>query len=74
MVVRRQGRSERRARLSDAWEFSGLTSYSDFTGDVSRCWLLNDKGQILSGQATTYGSRVILYSCNGGSNEVWNRR
>jgi hypothetical protein len=45
--------------------------------------LLNANGQILgeasgkcldvSGQATADGSKVILYSCNGGANEAWSK-
>jgi O-glycosyl hydrolase len=63
---------------------SGLTTAAGFTGDASQRWLLNANGQILSeasgkcldvsGQATADGSKVILYSCNGGANEVWNRQ
>lgn len=63
---------------------SGLTTTPDFTGDASQRWLLNANGQILSeasgkcldvsGQATADGSRVILYSCNGGGNEAWSRQ
>ncbi|MFI8228519.1 glycoside hydrolase [Streptomyces sp. NPDC085900] len=63
---------------------SGLTTTSDFTGDASQRWLLNANGQILSeasgkcldvsGQATADGSKVILYSCNGGGNEAWSRQ
>ncbi|MFJ9632255.1 glycoside hydrolase [Streptomyces sp. NPDC101175] len=62
---------------------SGLTTSADFTGDPGQRWLLNANGQILSeasgkcldvsGQATADGSRVILYSCNGGANEVWSK-
>ncbi|MCI3271498.1 glycoside hydrolase [Streptomyces cylindrosporus] len=63
---------------------SGLTTTADFTGDASQRWLLNANGQILSeasgkcldvsGQATADGSKVILYSCNGGANEAWARQ
>jgi len=63
---------------------SGLTTTADFTGDTAQRWLINANGQILSeasgkcldvsGQATADGSQVILYSCNGGSNEVWTRQ
>ncbi|WP_079078539.1 glycoside hydrolase [Streptomyces sp. CdTB01] len=63
---------------------SGPTTTPDFTGDASQRWLLNADGQILSeasgkcldvsGQATADGSRVILYSCNGGGNEAWSRQ
>ncbi|MGY4924795.1 glycoside hydrolase [Streptomyces sp. 900105755] len=63
---------------------SGLTATADPTGDASQRWLLNANGQILSeasgkcldvsGQATADGSKVILYSCNGGANEAWTRR
>jgi hypothetical protein len=62
----------------------GLTTAADYTGDATQRWLLNGNGQIVSeasgkcldvsGQATTDGSRVILYSCNGGSNEAWTRQ
>ncbi|WP_369250013.1 glycoside hydrolase [Streptomyces sp. R41] len=47
-------------------------------------WQLNANGQIVSessgkcldvsGQATADGSKVILYSCTGGSNEVWTKQ
>ncbi|MGY5052809.1 glycoside hydrolase [Streptomyces sp. 900105755] len=63
---------------------SGLTAVPDPTGDASQRWLLNANGQILSeasgkcldvsGQATADGSKVILYSCNGGANEAWTRQ
>ncbi|MFE9452329.1 glycoside hydrolase [Streptomyces sp. NPDC006739] len=62
---------------------SGLTTSAAYTGDAGQRWLLNANGQILSeasgkcldvsGQATADSSQVILYSCNGGSNEVWNK-
>ncbi|WP_046728426.1 glycoside hydrolase [Streptomyces humi] len=61
-----------------------LTATAEPTGDASQRWLLNADGQILSeasgkcldvsGQATADGSKVILYSCNGGANEAWTRR
>ncbi|MET8451891.1 glycoside hydrolase [Streptomyces sp. NPDC005209] len=63
---------------------SGPTATTVATGDGSRRWLLNSNGQIVneasgrcldvSGEATADGSRVILYSCNGGGNEAWIRR
>ncbi|MER6270948.1 RICIN domain-containing protein [Streptomyces sp900105755] len=63
---------------------SGLTAVPDPTGDASQRWLLNANGQILSeasgkcldvsGQATADGSKVILYSCTGGTNEAWTRQ
>ncbi|MFD5536619.1 ricin-type beta-trefoil lectin domain protein [Streptomyces sp. NPDC127079] len=63
---------------------SGLAASADFTGDASQRRLLSANGQILSassgkcldvsGQASADGSKVILYSCNGRSNEVWNRQ
>jgi O-glycosyl hydrolase len=63
---------------------SGLTTSASPTGDATQRWLLNANGQILSeasgkcldvsGQATADGSKVILYSCNGGPNEAWNRQ
>lgn len=63
---------------------SGLTTAAKYTGEAGQRWLLNANGQILSeasgkcldvsGQATTDGSRVILYSCNGGTNEAWSRQ
>ncbi|MEU1401049.1 glycoside hydrolase [Streptomyces sp. NPDC005728] len=62
---------------------SGLTSAAA-TGDGTQRWLLNSNGQIVneasgqcldvSGQATADGSKVILYSCTGGSNEAWTRQ
>ncbi|MFC3574586.1 glycoside hydrolase [Streptomyces yaanensis] len=63
---------------------SGLTTAADPTGDGTQRWLLNSNGQIVneasgkcldvSGQATADGSKVILYSCDGGSNEAWFRQ
>ncbi|WP_089103938.1 glycoside hydrolase [Streptomyces hyaluromycini] len=63
---------------------SGLTATAAYAGDASQRWLLNANGQILSeasgkcldvsGQATADGSKVILYSCNSGTNEVWTRQ
>lgn len=63
---------------------SALTATAEATGDASQRWLLNADGQILSeasgkcldvsGQATADGSKVILYSCNGGTNEAWTRQ
>jgi O-glycosyl hydrolase len=63
---------------------SGLTTATAYTGDAGQRWLLNGNGQIVSeasgkcldvsGQATADGSKVILYSCNGGGNEAWTRR
>lgn len=60
---------------------SGLTSAAEFTGDAAQRWLLNSNGQLVneasgkcldvSGQATADGSRVILYSCTGGTNQAW---
>ncbi|MFG2353335.1 glycoside hydrolase [Streptomyces sp. NPDC048521] len=54
------------------------------TGDGTQRWLLNSNGQIVdeasgrcldvSGRATADGSKVILYSCNGGPNEAWSLR
>ncbi|WP_329260251.1 ricin-type beta-trefoil lectin domain protein [Streptomyces sp. NBC_01478] len=62
---------------------SGLTTTAGFTGEPGQRWLLNANGQILSeasgkcldvgGQATADGSKVILYSCNGGANEAWSK-
>ncbi|MFJ5972549.1 glycoside hydrolase [Streptomyces sp. NPDC093060] len=62
---------------------SGLTTAAA-TGDGTQQWLLNSNGQIVneasgkcldvSGQATADGSKVILYSCNGGTNEAWTRQ
>ena len=62
---------------------SGLAT-ADCTGGAGQRWQLNANGQIVSeasgkcldvsGQATADGSRVILYSCNGGSNEAWSRQ
>ncbi len=63
---------------------SGLTASATATGDGTQRWLLNGNGQIVneasgkcldvSGQATADGSKVILYSCNGGANEAWARQ
>ncbi|MGC0328813.1 O-glycosyl hydrolase [Streptomyces sp. SAI-170] len=62
---------------------SGLSTTAGFTGDAGQRWLLNGNGQIVSeasgkcldvsGQATADGSRVILYSCTGGTNQAWSR-
>ncbi|MET8942665.1 glycoside hydrolase [Streptomyces sp. NPDC004542] len=63
---------------------TGLTASAEYTGDAGQRWLLNANGQIVSeasgtcldvsGQATADGSKVILYSCNGGGNESWARQ
>lgn len=63
---------------------SGLTATAAATDDGTQRWLLNGNGQIVneasgkcldvSGQATADGSKVILYSCNGGANEAWTRQ
>ncbi|MGW7298781.1 glycoside hydrolase [Streptomyces sp. NPDC054829] len=63
---------------------SGLTVSSGFTGDAAQRWLLNGNGQIVSeatgqcldvaGQATADGSRVGLWTCNGGTNQAWFRQ
>ncbi|NUP14969.1 MAG: beta-glycosidase [Streptomyces sp.] len=63
---------------------SGLAASADFTGDAGQRWLLNSNGQIVSeasgkcldvgGQATADGSRVGVYTCNGGTNQAWFRR
>lgn len=62
---------------------SGLTAAPDYTGDATQRWLLNANGQIVSeasgkcldvsGQATADGSKVVLYTCNGGANEAWSK-
>jgi Ricin-type beta-trefoil lectin domain len=59
---------------------SGPAATATGAGDAAQRWLLNSDGQILneasgkcldvSGQATADGSKVILYSCDGGSNEA----
>ncbi|WP_041819062.1 glycoside hydrolase [Streptomyces davaonensis] len=63
---------------------SGLTTSADFTGDAAQRWLLNANGQIVSeasgqcldvgGQATADGSKVGLWTCNGGTNQAWFRQ
>jgi hypothetical protein len=63
---------------------SGLEASAAATGDGTQRWLLNGNGQIVneasgrcldvSGQATADGSKVIVYSCNGGANEAWSRQ
>ncbi|WP_405469446.1 glycoside hydrolase [Streptomyces canus] len=60
---------------------SGLTTSPEATRDGSRQWLLNSNGQVVSeasgtcldvgGQATAEGSKVGLWSCNGGTNQAW---
>lgn len=60
---------------------SGLTTSSEATRDGSQQWLLNSNGQVVSeasgtcldvgGQATAEGSKVGLWSCNGGTNQAW---
>lgn len=63
---------------------SGLATAAGFTGDAGQRWLLNSNGQIVSeasgkclevgGQATADGSKVGVHTCNGGANQVWQRR
>ncbi|MFJ9152139.1 glycoside hydrolase [Streptomyces sp. NPDC102270] len=60
---------------------SGLTTSPEATRDGSRQWLLNSNGQVVSeasgtcldvgGQATAEGSKVGLWTCNGGTNQAW---
>ncbi|WP_079161253.1 RICIN domain-containing protein [Streptomyces fodineus] len=61
-----------------------MTATATATGDATQQWLLNADGQIVneasgqcldvSGQATADGSKVILYSCDGGTNEACTRQ
>lgn len=63
---------------------SGLTTSSEATRDGGQRWLLNSNGQVVSeasgqcldvgGQATADGSKVGLWSCNGGTNQAWSRQ
>ncbi|MFF7172471.1 glycoside hydrolase [Streptomyces pseudovenezuelae] len=63
---------------------SGLTTSPETTRDGSQQWLLNSNGQVVSeasgtcldvgGQATADGSRVGLWTCNGGTNQAWFRQ
>lgn len=63
---------------------AGLTTSAAFTGDAGHRWLLNSNGQIVNeasgtcldvgGQATADGSKVGLWSCNGGTNQAWFRQ
>jgi O-glycosyl hydrolase len=63
---------------------SGLTTSPEPTGDGSRQWLLNSNGQVVSeasgkcldvgGQATAEGSKVGLWTCNGGPNQAWSKQ
>ncbi|TVZ79965.1 ricin-type beta-trefoil lectin protein [Streptomyces sp. BK340] len=83
MVVRCRGRLKGASGYLSAGS-PGLATSAAFTGDATQRWLLNSNGQIVneasgecldvSGQATADGSRVILYSCNGGTNEAWTRQ
>ncbi|MFF7544785.1 glycoside hydrolase [Streptomyces canus] len=60
---------------------SGLTASPEATRDGSQRWLLNSNGQVVSeasgtcldvgGQATAEGSKVGLWTCNGGTNQAW---
>ncbi|KUN68909.1 beta-glycosidase [Streptomyces canus] len=60
---------------------SGLTTNPEATRDGSQQWLLNSNGQVVSeasgtcldvgGQATAEGSKVGLWTCNGGTNQAW---
>ncbi|MFK4102086.1 glycoside hydrolase [Streptomyces sp. NPDC019531] len=63
---------------------SGLVTSPEPTRDGSQQWLLNANGQIVGeasgqcldvgGQATADGSKVGLWSCNGGSNQAWSKQ
>ncbi|WP_424877392.1 glycoside hydrolase [Streptomyces sp. SLBN-8D4] len=63
---------------------SGLTTSPVATRDGSQQWLLNSNGQVVreasgtcldvGGQATADGSKVGLWSCNGGTNQAWSRQ
>ena len=60
---------------------SGLTTSPETSRDGSQQWLLNSNGQVVSeasgtcldvgGQATADGSKVGLWTCNGGTNQAW---
>lgn len=62
---------------------SGLVAAPTATGDASQQWLLNSNGQVVNegsgqcldvgGQATADGSKVGVYSCNGGANQAWSK-
>jgi O-glycosyl hydrolase len=62
---------------------SGPVTAAAFTGGADQRWLLNSNGQIVSeasgqcldvgGQATADGSKVGLWTCNGGTNQAWFR-
>lgn len=57
---------------------------AECAGTADQRWQLNANGQIVSeavgkcldvsGRATADGSKVIVYSCNGGTNEAWFRQ
>ncbi|MFC8359798.1 glycoside hydrolase [Streptomyces griseorubiginosus] len=63
---------------------SGLATSPEATRDGSQQWLLNSNGQIVGetsgqcldvgGQATADGSKVGLWTCNGGTNQAWSRQ
>ena len=63
---------------------SGLATSPEPTPDASRRWLLNSNGQVVSeasgqcldvgGQATADGSKVGLWTCNGGTNQAWSQQ
>ncbi|MEU9987341.1 glycoside hydrolase [Streptomyces sp. NPDC048045] len=63
---------------------SGPATTTSYDGRGTGRWLLNADGQIVneatgqcldvSGRASADGSPVILYSCNGGTNQTWSRR
>ncbi|WP_329268867.1 glycoside hydrolase [Streptomyces pseudovenezuelae] len=63
---------------------SGLTTSPETSRDGSQQWLLNSNGQVVSeasgtcldvgGQATADGSKVGLWTCNGGTNQAWFRQ
>ena len=62
---------------------AGLAA-ADCAGSANQKWLLNANGQIVGeasgkcldvgGQATADGSRVTVYTCNGGTNQTWFKR
>ncbi|MFD3497157.1 glycoside hydrolase [Streptomyces sp. NPDC058676] len=63
---------------------AGLVASPTATRDASQQWLLNSNGQVVNegsgkcldvgGQATADGSKVSVYSCNGGANQAWFRQ
>ena len=43
-------------------------------GIVRAAWVNHQSGRTVQGASTANGGKLILYTCNGGSNQKWTRK